>query len=146
MVKFHATLSDRTVYMRYLQPMLLQERVIHDRLSRICHSDYDRELPLVAETIAEDGEHNIIGVVRLSKIHGTDAARLSILVGDPVQGKGLGSEMVRRAIDIAKREHITRINATVTADNQMMLHVFNKLGFQIASNSSTEFVSATLDL
>jgi len=146
LVKFHATLSDRTVYMRYLQPMLLQQRVIHDRLSRICHSDYDRELPLVTETIGADGEHNILGVVRLSKIHGTNEARLSILVGDPVQGKGLGSEMVRRAIDVARHEDITRLSATITADNQIMLRVFNKLGFQIASNSSTEFVSATLEL
>jgi acetyltransferase len=146
LVKFHATLSDRTVYMRYLQPMLLQQRVIHDRLSRICHSDYDRELPLVAETIGADGEHNILGVVRLSKLHGTNEARLSILVGDPVQGKGLGSEMVRRAIDVARHENITRLSATITADNQIMLRVFNKLGFQIASNSSTEFVSATLEL
>jgi len=146
LVKFHATLSDRTVYMRYLQPMLLQERVIHDRLSRICHPDYDREIPLVAETVAEDGEHNIIGVVRLSKLHASTEARLSILVGDPVQGNGLGSEMVRRAVDVAKHEHITRLSATITADNQVMLHIFKKLGFGIASNSNTEFVSAKLDL
>ena len=146
LVKFHATLSDRTVYMRYLQPMLLQERVIHDRLSRICHCDYDRELPLVAETVADDGERNITGVVRLSKIHGSNEARLSILVGDPVQGKGLGSEMIRQAMNVAKHEHITRLSATITADNQVMLRIFNKLGFQIEANSSSEFVAATLDL
>ena len=37
MVKFHETLSDRSVYMRYLQPMLLSHRVAHERLSRICY-------------------------------------------------------------------------------------------------------------
>jgi len=39
LVKFHQVLSDRTVFMRYLQPMMLQERVMHERLARICHVD-----------------------------------------------------------------------------------------------------------
>ena len=54
MVKFHATLSDRSVFLRYLQPMILQERVVHDRLSHICHCDYDREIALVTEGTRRD--------------------------------------------------------------------------------------------
>ena len=99
LVKFHATLSDRTVFLRYLQPMLLQERVVHDRLSRICHCDYDRELALIAET-RNGEERGMIAVVRLSKIHGTTEARLSILVTDAMQGSGLGSELVHRAMEV----------------------------------------------
>ena len=49
LVKFHGTLSDRTVFMRYMQPMLLDDRVTHERLARICHCDYDREIALVIE-------------------------------------------------------------------------------------------------
>jgi acetyltransferase len=61
--KFHQILSDRTVYLRYLQPMMLQERVVHERLARICHCDYDREIALVAES-GEGDEQQIMGVVR----------------------------------------------------------------------------------
>ena len=145
LAKFHATLSDRTVYMRYLQPMLLQERVVHDRLSRICHCDYDREIPLVAETKIGE-ERDIIGVVRLSKMHGTSAARLSILVGDPIQGNGLGSELIRRGMDVAKREHISRLSTTFTSDNLVMLHIVQKLGFNIEPDDHGKFVSATIAL
>jgi len=145
LVKFHATLSDRTVFLRYLQPMLLQERVIHDRLSRICHCDYDRELALVAETKSGE-ERELIAVVRLSKLHGTTEARLSILVTDSMQGTGLGSELVRRAMDVAKREHITRLHATQTGDNQVMLHIFEKLGFKIEQEGENKLASATIDL
>ena len=35
LVRFHETLSDRSVYMRYLQPLLLSLRVAHSRLARI---------------------------------------------------------------------------------------------------------------
>ena len=49
LIKFHETLSDRSVYLRYLHPMLLSQRVAHERLSRICFVDYEREIAVVAE-------------------------------------------------------------------------------------------------
>src|SRR6202158_656829 len=49
MVKFHETLSDRSVYLRYFGSLSLKRRVAHERLIRICFGDYDRELALVAE-------------------------------------------------------------------------------------------------
>ena len=50
MVKFHDTLSERSVYLRYFHLMNLPQRVAHERLTRICFIDYDREMALVAET------------------------------------------------------------------------------------------------
>jgi acetyltransferase len=146
LVNSHKILSDRTVFMRYLQPMMLQERVMHERLARICHVDYDREIALVAETADENDERIVMGIVRLSKIHGTNEARLSVLIGDPYQGIGLGSELIRRAIDVARKEHIDRLSAILTADNQIMTHIFKTLDFNIAPLSKDELVGATLDL
>ena len=50
MVKFHETLSDRSVYLRYFYSLSLSSRVAHDRLVRICFVDYDREMAIVAES------------------------------------------------------------------------------------------------
>lgn len=146
LVKFHLDLSDRSVFLRYLQPMMLQERVVHERLSRICHCDYDREIALVAEKKV-DGEDTIMGVVRLSKLHATNEARLSILVADPYQGTGLGGEMVRRTVEVAKQERLERISATLTDDNQAMQHIFKKLGFTIEpSADNPKLMHATISL
>src|SRR5581483_104320 len=49
LIKFHGKLSERSVYMRYFQPMKLSTRTAHERLTRICFIDYDREMALVAE-------------------------------------------------------------------------------------------------
>jgi acetyltransferase len=144
-VKFHATLSDRTVYMRYMKPMLLQERVVHERLSRICHCDYDREVALVAET-GVDEERRILGVLRLSKLYGTTEGRMSILVADPAQGKGLGTELVRRAVDLARKEHGTQLSMTFTADNQAMIRIAQKLGFTIVPEDDPKYVLAAIEL
>ncbi len=144
--KFHTVLSERTVFMRYLQPMMLQERVMHERLARICHCDYDRELALLAETTNKDEEQDVMGVVRLSKVHGTNEARLSILIGDPYQGIGLGSELVRRAVDVARNERLNRLSAILTADNQVMKHIFETLGFRFEPAGGEKLLSATLNL
>jgi acetyltransferase len=144
LVKFHGILSDRSVFMRYLQPMMYQERVVHERLARICHGDYNREITLVAENDGE--ERSIMGVVRLSKVHATNEARMSILVGDPYQSTGLGAELVRRAINVAKREHLERISTTFTDDNQVMQHICKKAGFEIEPSGSEKLLSASLKL
>jgi acetyltransferase len=46
MVKFHETLSEESVYMRYFHMMNLDQRTTHERLTRICFIDYDREMAL----------------------------------------------------------------------------------------------------
>ncbi|HSL28987.1 MAG TPA: bifunctional acetate--CoA ligase family protein/GNAT family N-acetyltransferase [Anaerolineales bacterium] len=146
LAKFHTVLSDRTVYMRYLKPIMLQERVMHERLARICHVDYDREIALVAEKLEESGEPSIMGIARLSRIHGTKEARLSILIGDPYQGVGLGGELISRAIEVARNERMNRLSAILTQDNQVMLHIFQKLGFTIQPVNHETVIAAILEL
>ncbi|HEY3473185.1 MAG TPA: GNAT family N-acetyltransferase, partial [Anaerolineales bacterium] len=146
LVKFHQILSDRTVFMRYLQPIMLEERVMHERLARICHVDYDREIALVAETTDTSGERNVMGIVRLSRIHATNEARLSILVGDPYQGIGLGGELVRRAVDVARSEHMDRLTAILTEDNLVMRRIFEKLGFSMQPIDKEKLIAAFLEL
>ena len=145
LVQLHEVLSDRTVILRYLHPMLLQDRILHDRLARICHCDYDRDIPLVAERTNPDGSRSILGVGRLSKVSGTREAMLSVMVGDPYQGMGIGSELVRRVVDVARSENIERLTAVLTVDNQPMQYIFKKLDF-ILENSNDNLMTAQIDL
>ena len=143
--KFHETLSDRTVYLRYLGPVMLEERAAHARLARICHCDYDREITLVVEHInQENGEMEILGAGRLSKLHCLDEARFSILVSDHCQGLGLGRELLRRLIDVARGEKIHRIEAIITPDNEAMHKLTSELGFTISPNGDGKMVKAEL--
>ena len=87
-----------------------------------------------------------MGIVRLSRIHATNEARLSVLVGDPYQGIGLGGELVRRGVDVARKERMSRLSAVMTADNQVMKGVFEKLGFRIDPVDNEKLVVAIIDL
>ena len=72
---------------------------MHERLRRVCFIDYDREIALVVDLKNRDGDHQILGVGRLIKEHGSNEAEFAVLISDPWQGKGLwfGASEVARA-------------------------------------------------
>lgn len=142
-VRFHHRLSEESVYMRYASIMKVDQRTAHERLSRICFIDYDRAMALVAET--EVGE--IVAVGRLTKMQGTDEAEFAILVEDAVQGQGIGSELLRRLIQVGKDEGIARIVADVLMQNRPMQAIFKKAGFELMRPDSQDaMVRAVLTL
>lgn len=140
MVKFHGSVSDQSIYLRYFQFMKLSQRVEHERLIRICFNDYDREIALVA---VERGE--IIGVGRLRKAVDTEA-EFGVLIIDSAQGKGLGREMLRRLIDVARKEGVTQLNADVHGQNSKMLNLVRKLGFRVSMEPGDPVFQAMLKL
>jgi acetyltransferase len=142
MGRFHETLSDRSVYLRYLSPMLLSQRVTHERLARVCHSDYSREIVLVVEA-----EKEITAVGRLSKFRGEDEdARISLLVSDNFQGEGIGLELVKRLIEVAKQEKIKKIIAIMSKENETMKVLCEKTGFTFTTSANVEMREAHINL
>jgi len=131
-VKFHQTLSERSVYLRYFTPLKLDQRVAHERLSRICFIDYDREMVLIVERRdPKTHETEILGVGRLSKLHGTNEAEFALLVSDQWQGHGLGTQLLKLLVQVGRDEKLERITATMLADNHEMQHVARKAGFKV---------------
>jgi acetyltransferase len=146
-VKFHKTLSEESVYLRYFHLIKLSQRIAHERLTRICFIDYDREMALVAEyQNPETRETEILAVGRLSKLHGNDGAEFAMLVSDRFQCQGLGTELLRRLIEVGKNEKICCISADILGDNLGMQRVCEKLGFKISPTADATVLRAEIDL
>src|SRR5581483_4682157 len=146
MVEFHQKLSERTVYLRYFQPLKLSQRVAHERLRRICFTDYDREMVLVGEHKSKGDESEIVAVGRLSKLHRRDEAELAVLIHDRFQHLGIGTELFRRLIAIARNENLRRLHSTILAENREMRAICQKLGFLLRADVEDGTVRAQLDL
>ena len=147
MVKFHQSLSDRTVYLRYFYSLSLSSRVAHDRLVRICFVDYDREMAIVAvHRDAKTGQHNILGVGRLVKSHSRNKGEVAVLVTDSCQNQGLGMELFRRVIQVARDEKLTQVDAEILADNFAMKKIARKLGFRSRMGNDPASTRAVLEL
>ena len=147
MVRFHQTLSERSVYMRYFQVTQLSTRVAHERLVRICFIDYDREMALVAErNSVEAAGREILGVGRLSKLHGRNEAEFAILVSDLYQRHGLGFELMRRLTQIARDEKLERVTGNILPENKEMQGLAKKTGFQLKMDADQSLYTATLSV
>jgi acetyltransferase len=135
MIEFHKTLSERSVQLRYFGALSLEQRTMHERLRRVCFVDYDREIALVVERKGRDGHHQLLGVGRLIKEHGTGEAEFAILVGDPWQGKGLGTELLKSLVQIGRKERVQRIVGHIANENTMMKRVSQEVGFRLRRES-----------
>ena len=101
--------------------MKLSTRVAHERLTRICFIDYDREMALVADCKnAQTGDHEILGVGRLCKVRGTDEAEFALVVSDRFQRQGLGTELLSRLLQIGRDEKVRRIVGVIRPENLAM--------------------------
>jgi acetyltransferase len=146
-VRFHKTLSEQSVYFRYFYLVKLTRRIAHERLMRLCFIDYDREMALVADyKNPETGKREILAVGRLSKLHGIDEAEFSMLVSDPFQRRGLGTELLQRLLQVGRDERLKQINADILPENLAMQRVCEKVGFRLVRRVDLGVVRAEIEL
>ena len=146
MVRFHETLSERSVYLRYFCSLSLSTRVEHDRLVRICFASYDRGFALVADRVnPETGEHEVVGVGRFSGINPVEA-EAAVLVTDKWQGRGLGTELLASVAHVAREENFQRLSGEILRDNLATQAIFKKVGFKLRPMDDPSSVSAVLEL
>ncbi len=146
-VKFHESLSERSVYLRYFYPMKLSQRISHERLSRLSFIDYDREMALVV--IREDpetGKDEMLAVGRLTRTHVPGEAEFAVLVADHAQRQGLGAELLRRLVDVGRHEKMKHIFGFILPENDYMIVISEKLGFEIRRSLDSNVLRAGIDL
>jgi acetyltransferase len=146
-VKFHESLSEQSVYLRYFHMENLSIRVAHERLLRKCFIDYDREMALVAEkTDAAAGQNEILAVGRLTRERDPSNGELAVLVTDKSQHGGLGTELVRCLVEVARQERYTRIVAHILPENTAMRALAKRFGFAVEPTADPSLVTAALTL
>src|SRR5271165_5050310 len=146
-VRFHEKLSENTVYLRYFQSLNLSRRIAHERLTRICFIDYNREMALVADyKDPETGEHEIIAAGLLNRVYGGDEVECSLVIRDEFQGRGLGTEILHRLVAIGRDEQLGCISAVVLPQNLGMLRICEKLGFHTYYAEADRLIHARLGL
>ncbi len=147
MAKFHGMLSDLSVYLRFFDMEKLGTRVAHARLLRKCFIDYGREMALVVEHAnPATGEGEIIAVGRMTQTPGAREAEIAVLVADQFQHFGLGSELLRRLIQIGRDEKLERITMTILPENMAMRALGARSGFEFVKSSDLSSIHIALKL
>lgn len=125
---FVRELSPASRYLRFHSalPALTPEMA-----ERFVHLDYPDQMALIA--CVPDGENERqIAVARWARPKGDDAADLGIAVADAWQGKGLGTALLQRLLDIAEQAGIEQLAADVLYENHRMRALARDFGFHLA--------------
>ncbi len=147
LVAFHHTLSEHSVYLRYFQVLSLRQRIASERLMRICHVDYDRDMVLVVEQRQPTLDSvSILAVGRLTRIEGLNSAEFAIVVSDRCHGRGLGSELLRRLITVGRDRRFTSVMADIHPDNVVMLRICKAMGFRFMHQANASMLLAVCNL
>ena len=147
MVKFHESLSDHSIYLRYFQQVKLSTRTAHERLVRVCFLDYDREIGLLAEIHdPSTKETRIVAIGTLQKMFPKSEGEVAVMVSDDYHGQGLGKELIARLVSFARDEQLQVVSATTMIENAGMCAVFKRLGFQLSTDFEDQTVTAKLVL
>ncbi len=147
MAAFHATLSDRSIYLRYWHAIKPSQFAAHERLVRMCFIDYDREIALVAERKdPSTGEREILGIGHLLKVNGGKKAEFALLISDPYQDRGIGTELLSRLLQVGRDEKLERITGEILSENVAMQRICERLGFRLHEPKLGEGVTAEIVL
>jgi RimJ/RimL family protein N-acetyltransferase len=136
--RFADRLSDESQYLRFFQP---RHSLTAAEREHFCTVDYVDRLAFVG--VIDD---EIVAVARYERLDET-SAEVAFVVADEWQGRGLGTILLERLAEAARRVGIDRFTADVLAENRAMLSVFQDAGFGYASHlESGGTIHVALDL
>jgi len=108
----------------------------HERLQEFAVIDYSQEMVILA-IIPRRGQEVIAGIGQYSILESINMADMALAVRDEYQNKGIGTELLKYLTNLAKRKGLRGFTAEVLLDNKPMLHIFEKLGFDMHKELSS---------
>lgn len=138
LVRFHEGLSATTVRRRYFTPHAhLTEREVR-RFTTVDHRDR-------VAMVGWRGD-DIVGIGRYDRTPGGDDAEVAFVVDDALQGRGLGTLLLRHLAGAAVEHGIRRFTADTLFENHAMLRVFRDAGYRETTRLDHGVVAVQLDL
>jgi len=126
--EFFYALSDNSLYRRFIS---MRKDIPHERLQEIAVIDYTKEIVILA-VAKRDEKEEVVGVGQYAIYEATHMAEVAFATKDSYQNQGVGSELLAYLTYLAKRQGLLGFTAEVLIENRPMLHLFEKMGFDIS--------------
>jgi acyl-CoA hydrolase/GNAT superfamily N-acetyltransferase len=124
---FFYSLSENSLYRRFIS---VRQDMPHERLQEFVAIDFTREMVILA-VIQKDEKEVIVGVGQFEIGQEIHTAEVGFAVRDDHQNQGIGTELLAYLTYLAKKQGLLGFYAEVLAENRPMLHLFEKMGFDI---------------
>lgn len=140
--QFIAQVTKEDLYYRYFSEI---NEFTHDDLANMTQIDYDREMAFVAVHTTATGTE-ILGVTRAISDPDNIDAEFAVLVRSDLKGLGLGRRLLEKLINYTGEHGLMRLNGITMPNNQGMIALARKLGFDIDIQLEDGIVGLTLRL
>ena len=144
-------LTPETRRRRFHQSMEhLSEQMAMDYARRL--ADVDNQTlggAILALTEDANGKPHVVAVARLGRAPDKPddpVAEAAIVVRDDYQGEGVGTELLRRLVLLARQMKVRQIVAMIESDNSHAIRLFNELGLPTERASSYGETTLTIDI
>ncbi len=127
---FVRRLSSRSRQLRFFSAIV---ELPLELLKRLVNVDRSRGLALVALS-EQEGDPLIVAEARCVVDQSDRNAEFAIAVADEFQRRGLGLELLKTLVTYASNKGVRRLFGEILADNQPMVALARRLGFQIQAN------------
>jgi acyl-CoA hydrolase/ribosomal protein S18 acetylase RimI-like enzyme len=134
--------SDEAVYYRYFSPI---KAMPHAKMQEYVNVDYSQTLPIVG-LLGDTGEGRIVAEARFVRDRQRPSAEVAFVVDEEYQGLGIATYLLKRLVQLAKKQGIKAFTAEVLATNKGMMKVFEKSGLPIKAKMEYGIYSLTMPL
>jgi len=118
--------------------------ITREYIDSLVSVDYARDMALAATTML--GGETLVGVARYVRDADKESAEFAIVIADAWQGRGIGTRLMRKLIDVARRRGLKRLYGDILAINRPMLELLRKLGFTLGRHDDPTLTRASLEL
>ncbi len=129
---FFYGLSDQSMYRRFIS---VRKDMPHERLQEFVIIDYTKEM-LILASVKDAEREKVVAVGQYGINEDTHAAEVALVVRDDYQSQGIGTRLLSYLTYLAKREGLLGFTAEVLVENKPMLHLFEKMGFDVQKKSA----------
>ncbi len=121
-------LSSEEIRMRFMFPL---KQLTHELAAKLTQLDYRREIALALCAPDPPGQAELFGVARASLDVYQKRAEFAIVIPRALSGQGFGARMLQKLMLRCRRLGMQEIWGDVLIENEAMLALARKLGFDI---------------
>jgi acetyltransferase len=113
-------------------------------IERLVSVDFSRNMALAATAMLE--RETLLGVARYVQNKDNQSAEFAIVVADSWHGRGIGSRLLAKLIEAARKRGLTLLYGDILAMNRPMLALATKLGFKLSRHEDPTLTRASITL
>lgn len=146
MVRFHESLSEESIYLRYFEYLGLDRRTSHERLVRICTNKPDSYAIVVERPATQRRPAAILAVGRLTDSTQSYVASFDTLMIEGARTPHLGKILVTRLIALARAFGFRVLTSELLTVDHDSINLCRTLGFSVQSHLKDGVVEVSINL